>query len=358
MNNLKKITLLPIFSILSSLFLMGETPIKVLAPDNDKIYISAFPDFGGAENVVSSKRIKDFEALSMKKMAWLPFTQHWFNGMAYPKESIHTIYESGSIPYVRFHPRSTLKQFQKETKFSLINIINGKFDAELYQWAKEAKADKIPFIMDFGLEMNGNWFCWSGALNGAGKKDGYGDPHKYDGAEQYRDAYRHIIDIFREVKVNHVTWFFHPTIMTEPKEAWNDPKLYYPGDDYIDWIGISIYGPFHPGEKYWDTFDEIMEGNYQKIAAISNQKPFAILELGVTDHHPMGKKPQWIKETFESIISKKYLDFKAVTYWHENWDNDGILTSLRIDSSKETLSAFRRAISDKHFTSKVKLSGK
>ena len=27
-----------------------------------------------------------------------------------------------------------------------------------------------------------------------------------------------------------------------PNIEWNEPKYYYPADDYIDWIGISIFG--------------------------------------------------------------------------------------------------------------------
>jgi len=197
-------------------------------------------------------------------------------------------------------------------------------------------------------------------LNGGGTKDGYGDPSYPDGPEKYRDAYRHIIDIFRQENVLHITWFFHPTMYTqEPDETWNDPKWYYPGDDYIDWIGVSIYGALHPGENYWETFAEVLEsgGAYRKMQEISQTRPFAVLELGVTDHHPLGDKPAWIRDAFAMILENSYLNFRAVTYWHENWDNDGSLTSLRIDSSEATLRAFQKAVSDPGFISSGNFSG-
>lgn len=355
MKNLKIISLLLIF-IVSSLILFAQNSVKVKIPHNGKIYFGAFPDFGGEENIVTRKRIENFHGLSQKKIAWAPFSQHWFQGMEYPKESIHIINDMGITPYVRFLPRSSLKQFKIEKIFTLQKIINGNFDTELRLWAKEAKKDSIPIIMDFALEMNGDWFGWSGIFNGKDRKDSYGDLNYYDGAERYRDAYRHIIDIFREEDVHHITWFFHPTVMTTPKEAWNAPIYYYPGDDYIDWIGISLYGAFHPGENYWDSFREILSANYRSILEISTKKPFAILELGVTDHHSLGSKDLWLGEAFNTILSQDYIRFSAITYWHENWDNDGILTSLRIDSSVKTLNSFRSAISNDRFISTVNLT--
>lgn len=330
---------------------------KLLAPKNDKIYFSAFPGFGSSEDIVNVKSIKDFETLATKNLVWAPFSQHWFKGLAYPKAQIEAISAAGVMPYVRFLPRSDLKQWEKETVFTLDRIINGDFDVELRTWAKSAKEHDIPFIMDFGVEMNGDWFSWSGIFNGADKKDGYGDPTLYDGPEKYRDAYRHIIDLFREEKVKHVTWFFHPNILDTPTVEWNKAKHYYPGDDYIDWIGFSLYGAFFPADLYWDTFPEIMEENYQRLLEISPNKPFALSELGVTDYHSLGSKTKWINDAFNTIFTKKYMNFRAFTYWHEDWDNDGSLTSLKIDSSPSALNAFKNAVQNEKVTSQKNMSG-
>lgn len=332
-------------------FFSNKQESKVLEPEDDKIYFAAFPDFGGEENTVTDERIDEFESLSEKGIAWASFSQHWFQGITYPKDKIHTINDKGIIPYVRFMPRSSLDESQKEEKFTLEHIIDGEFDTELREWAKDAKADDIPIIIDFAVEMNGDWFKWSGIFNGAGTKDAYGNPNLYDGPERYRDAYRHIIDIFKKENVHNITWFFHPSIMSTPSEEWNAPKYYYPGDEYIDWIGISIYGALNPKTDSWNSFEDILSSGYKQILEISDNKPLAILELGVTDNHPLGKKSKWIKDAFDTILSKKYLDFKAVTYWHENWDDNGVLSSLRIDSSSESLQAFKDAVKNDKFTS-------
>lgn len=323
---------------------------KLEAPKKDKIYFGAFPDFGGSEDKVTTKRLKSFENLIAKKPIWAYFSQNWYNGIVYPKEAIDTISKQGLIPFVRLMPRSSEEQYVKEEKFTMSHIINGKFDKELHQWAKETKRYNIPLLIDFAVEPNGNWFGWSGIFNGKDSKDAYGDKNYYDGAERYRDAYRHIIDIFRAEEVKNVTWFFHADIYSNPNKKWNRAKLYYPGDNYIDWIGVSLYGAQNPTENYWDSFSQILEERYKTIQEISTQKPIALLEFGVTDNHPLGSKSEWLKDAFETILSAKYINFKAISYWHENWeDESGAFASLRIDSSEKSLATFNTYMQKKEF---------
>ena len=335
----------------------AEERCKLLPALNDKIYFAAFPDFGGAEDIVSKERIRSFEKLAKKKIVWAQFSQNWFNGLVYPKDKIKLISDEGVIPFVRLMPRSSLEQYKTEEKFTLENIINGDFDKQLNKWADDAKAHNIAIIIDFAVEMNGDWFSWSGVSNGGKIKNKYGDVNYADGPERYRDAYRHIIDIFRARNVHNVTWFFHPNINSTPNEEWNSPKYYYPGDEYIDWIGISIYGSMYPKGKDWDTFEEILKENYRQILEISSTKPLSILEIAVTDHHPLGEKAKWLRDAFEIIASKKYLNFKAISYWDESWDNDGVVASLKINSSPKSLKAFQKALKNNKFTSEINFSG-
>jgi len=332
--------------------------IKLLPPQDDKIYFGAFPDFGGSEDNVSASRIEQFEMLANKKTAWAYFSQNWFNGIRYPQKEIHEIIRANTIPFIRLMPRNDEVQFKKENNFNLQNIIDGKFDRELRQWAQDAKEDyqktNTPLLIDFAVEPNGNWFSWSGVFNGAGHLDSYGNENYPDGPEKYRDAYRHIIDIFRTEGVFHVTWFFHPDIYSVPDEEWNQPKYYYPGDDYIDWIGFSIYGPQNTGENYWDTFSDILNERYKAILNISSNKPLAILEFGVTDNHPLGQKDKWLNNAFQTILSNSYLNLKAISYWHENWEEEnGSQAKIRIDSSEKSLNEFQKQSRNKKFISKL-----
>jgi hypothetical protein len=242
-----------------------------------------------------------------------------------------------------------------EKNFSLQKIIDGDFDDALKKYAKEVKKDGKAILFDFNVEANGDWFLWSGKYNGGGKTDVYGNKNYPDGPERWRDAYRHIIDIFRAEGVNNATWFFHVDIHSVPDKWWNKAKYYYPGDDYIDWIGVSVYGPQNDGEEYWELLSDMLEENYKDILEISSKKPFALMEFGVTDGSDFGDKSEWLEDAFETILQKKYIPFSAISYWHEDWEEeDGSEAHIRIDSSRKALRTFQRLVGNEKFTSKAR----
>ena len=329
---------------------------KLLVPGR-KIYLGAFPDFSGEEDNVTGYRIESFIALAGKKIAWAYFSNNWYNGIVYPKRAVHIIHDHNITPFIRLMPRSDTESTNK-TYFSLRKIAEGYFDNELRRWARDAKKDNIPLLVDFAVEMNGDWFPWGGIYNG-GPNTSYGNLSLYDGPELYKNAYRHIIDIFREENVTHVTWFFHPDIISYPDEEWNKPAYYYPGDDYIDWIGVSVYGPMYEDD---DTgfFSSLVKDNAEAIKEISDKKPIALLEFGVADVDT-GKinKSLWLKDAFETIINRSPINFSAVSYWHEKWEEeDNLWINLRIDSSQQSTRTFRHYIAKSVFAYDCLFSGK
>jgi len=329
---------------------------KLLPPDNNKIYFGAFPDFSGTEDNVSKERIYQFEKLIDKKIAWAVFSDNWYNGISYPKEKIDFIVDSGATPYVRIMPRSDDREGYAEEKFSMQNIIDGEFDSELIAWARACKADNIPLLMDFAVEANGDWFPWSGKFNGGGVTDEYGDVNYPDGPERYRDAYRHIIDVFRAEEVTNVTWFYHYNYAPFPNLEWNQPKYYYPGDDYIDWVGFSLYGAQTLDEE-WEGLDFSLQLKdfFDSSKSLISNKPVALLEFGVTDYHDEGDKSIWLEDAFKTILHNPYMKFDAISIWHEDWQNeDETYSRLRVDSSEETLKTFKKLIKNDRFTSKMK----
>ncbi len=340
----------------------SKNEIKLLPHKNGEIYFSAFPDFGGSEDKVSKSRIRDFEELAGKKITWATFSQNWYDGISFPKKEIDEIRSSGSIPVIRLMARTNEDRHGEngtriEKQFSLKNIVNGKFDEELKKYAQEVRLDGKPLLFDFDVEANGNWFLWSGIYNGAGETKKYGNKKYPDGPERWRDAYRHIIDIFKQDGVRNVTWFFHVDINSIPNKWWNQAKYYYPGDEYIDWIGVSLYGAQNDGEEYWDLFSDILSERYQSILDISNNKPFALMEFGVTDNSNYGDKSEWLEDAFKTILNKKYIPFSAINYWHEDWkQEDGSNASLRIDSSSRVQKTFQKFLKDKRFISKALFS--
>jgi hypothetical protein len=136
-----------------------------------------------------------------------------------------------------------------------------------------------------------------------------------------------------------------------PNEKWNSMSAYYPGDEYIDWIGMSIYGVQKAGDD-WINISDIFDGAYKNLCEVSKNKPLGIFEFGIIEHE---RKYEWIKSFFDLLKSGKYDRIKGISYWHSRWDNeDGSVTNMRLDSSPDALKVYNEAVSEKIFQTKLK----
>lgn len=346
-----KLLLLLVFS--SSVLNCQSKGVKLLPPESG-IYHTAFSTMYSSSNNVSDAEVPYFENLVAKKVVWLNFQSDWFNGIKFPEASVRNIWKSGAIPSIRMLPWSTYDKF--DGTYSLKKIMDGKFDKELKQWARDLKKTGIPVLIGFAGEPNGDWFPWSGIQNGGGVTTGYGDKDLADGPELYRDVYRHIIDLFNDEGAVDVTWIFHVNSVGAPAEKWNDIKNYYPGDEYIDWIGISTYGAQRWGESY-ERFVDIMQPGYDALLKLTTDKPIAILEFGVADYLPDVNKALWIQSALYTVQQPEYSRIKAVGWWHSTWINhDGTMSAIQVDSSPDALRFYKEAIAQPVFVSDYKLS--
>jgi beta-mannanase len=344
-----------------SVFALGNSSAYALdvklRPPLRGIYNGAFT-FGAEEDHVTKRTIINFEKMIGKKLAWAYFSNNWgSNGIAFPEASVRTIHDLGIVPFIRIMPRSNFDRGTIDPEFTLQSIIDGKFDNDIRRWADNAKRVGIPLMLEFGTEVNGDWFPWSGILNGGGIKNGYGDPSYPDGPERFRDAYRHVVNLFRDEGVRNITWCFHVTTKDTGStlESWNNMKNYYPGDDYVDWIGLSVYGADKPASK-WKSFTDILDKAYPELASISNTKPLALFEFGILEDPQQGNKTKWISDALNSLESGRYPRIKAISYWNEIF-TDGKLGAIdfRINSSADTAELYKQIINSSFFVSKPKL---
>ncbi len=332
---------------------------KLSPPLPGLIYHSAYPDFDDSEDQVRRDSIQHFETLAGKPIAWVYFSNNWLpsqGGIHFPSNEVNIIYSAGKTPFIRLMPRSRFEEGSADPIYTMDAFLNGDFDDDLKQWARDAKATNIPLLAEFGTEVNGFWFSWNGVWNGGGTNDAYGDANLYDGPEKFRDVYRKIIDICRSEGANNITWFFHINVENDPVNNWNKMKNYYPGDNYIDWIGISAYGSLELKEP-WRNLSEMITDNWNEINSISTiGKPIALLEFGVYESNNSWKKSQWIDEAIHSITYGQVYSgqIKAISYWNESWDDNGNLIDLRLDSSPNAQQTYQSAINSASFISKLK----
>ena len=332
-----------------------------LLPPRSGSYLGAFTDFNTpvafTEDDVTTEKIDAFRQLVGRPVSWVYFSQHWYKGLAFPRANVLTVWRSGAVPYIAFMPSSGAfygpppRQHNPERRFTLQRILEGRFDGGLRAWARAARDTNIPILLDFGTEVNDDWGTWNAKWNGADQTDGYGDPAYPDGAERFRDAYRHLVTLFREEGATNVTWFFHADSYAQ-HEWWNGLLWYYPGDEYVDWLGISDYGSLTPSGPVV-PFGLKLDASrvYTDLTELS-ARPAAVVELGVADD-PAHGKATWIRRAFAALRSSRYPRIHAAVWW--NMWSGGIDT--RVDSSPASLAAFRAGVAGPFFAARPRFTG-
>lgn len=321
-----------------------------MLPPSFGIYHGAYPDFSVSATPEWAEKITKCESIVAKRLGFVTYQNDFADGLTFPKGAIQEILDRGKVPLIRIMPRSVRTQFSgPDPVYTMERFLKGEFDEGLRQWARGAKEVQGPLMVEFGPEVNGLWYQWNGRWNGWNHKIYYGDPEKDDGPERFRDVYRRVITLFRDEGVKNITWVFHIDSQPIPQEDWNQMGNYYPGDDYIDWIGVSVFGAQTPGDWY-GSFKQVLDPTWPEILALSSNRPLAILEWGVIEKpgDPNGKAA-WIGDALNLILSGHYPRIRAVNYWHQrSWDPK-VDHNFRLDSSPQSLAAYNRFIVDPRF---------
>jgi hypothetical protein len=211
-------------------------------PPAGKLYHGVSP--GGRNCMgadIAPSDVLAYERALNKLPAWVYFWNHWYESPQFPFQTASWIRASGSMPYMRLMLLSSPKIPRPDPVYSLENILAGKFDPLLRKWMRDARGFGSPLIAEYGTEMNGWWFPWNGLYN-----RGHGT--YADSVARFRAAYRHVIQLAREERACNIRWVFHVDPWDEPLRDWNRFENYYPGDEWIDWVGVSVYGRQLPND--------------------------------------------------------------------------------------------------------------
>jgi hypothetical protein len=325
-----------------------NAPVEVVMPERGA-YTGAFIDFGGEEDDVTLESIEDFEEMVGKHQAIIASSSYW-GEQKFPLTNMNMIWGHGSLPLVFWSPwDKPYEENRGPDRFSLDSIIAGVWDKYIDQWADAAKAFGKPMIVDFANEPNGEWFPWSGKYYGRDQWDN--EVHNWKGPETFRRAYRHVVDRVRARGATNIKWMFHTNNYSSPVETWNFTPAYYPGSDYVDWLGISVYGQQFKDEPNPDIYS-LVDWPYQELCGLDPNKPVMIAEWAtgefpISPTMPGMRKPEWIKQGLD-LFRTRYPRIKAAVYWHERWQNlDQSYSNLRVNSSVESLQAYRDGIANR-----------
>jgi len=346
------VKLSPCWCLAVLLVLVPSAKSALPAPPSGHFYHGVYPGgITGEEDDLTLADLESYEKTVGKHAAWVYFSDNWYAGRKFPEATAEWVRKAGAVPFIRLMLRSeNHKSGHGEKAFSLQAIIDGKFDADLLAWGQAAKAFGTPLIVEYGTEVNAEWFGWNGSFHGGGEKKKFGRADLADGPERFVAAYRHIVETIRRAGAKNITWVFHLDVTQWPEAAWNRFENYYPGDDVVDWIGVSCYGPQNPrdDESEKESFREKFDPIYPRIEKLAPNKPIMIVEFGATKGFPYITAAAWAQSALGDILSGRWPGVRGFSWWNEKWENDNKRkndTTMRVQDDADLCHVFREALS-------------
>lgn len=159
---------------------------------------------------------------------------------------------------------------------------------------KDGSGKAIPVVFRPFHEMNGSWFWW-----------GEGNCTH----EEYIRLWKETVGILtRDYKVHNILYAYASDVVEN--EA--DYLKYYPGDAYVDMLGIDIY---HKGTT--NDFIEILEKNISILREVATRKnkPYALTESGLNTI-PISN---WWTQVLDKHIANTGIAWAL--FWRNAWPN-------------------------------------
>lgn len=176
----------------------------------------------------------------------------------------------------------------------------GTYDAQLRRQAEALKSVGRRVLVRFNYEMASNEenACFNGFkpkqnLTLAGSK--------------YVSSWRHVVDIFRAAGATNVQWVWAPGHKTFENEVW---KQFYPGNSYVDWIGVDYYNKPDTPKSFAD--DAGLNAFY---GTASLGKPLMVAETGTNNDPNQHPDPQTLWLTTAHQFLKTHPAIKAFVWW-------------------------------------------
>lgn len=238
--------------------------------------------------------VQRLESAIGQKFASIMWFQDWSTGFATDKAA--AAWKAGYLPNVTWEPWF----FGDQNKIRLDDILAGKWDAYIVQWGREVAAFGKPVMVRWGHEFNGNWYPWSVAVNG-------------ENPDTYIAAYRRVHDLVKAAGALNVIWAWCPNAESLPAKVWNQATLAYPGNDYVDWIGMDGYD-FDGNDTFVAKFSRL----YAELTTAFD-KPLFIGEMSTG--RKGADRAAWI-DAMHVALATNFPGIKGLVWFNINKERD------------------------------------
>jgi hypothetical protein len=195
------------------------------------------------------------------------------------------------------------------------NILGGGSDPIIKAAARNLAKLQQPVFLRWGWEMNGNWYPWAG-------------PNNDDKPQLYAECWRYLHRIFAQQGAHNVAWVWSINWNNRPPTATNRFQLYYPGDSYVDWVGLSGYNLSH--ESPQTLYDPLYN-------AYGARKPVFITEVAASDFGGI-TKGDFIRKFTAYVAARPAIGAVA---WFDTDTHPDAPYNWRVDANADSLAAYK-----------------
>ncbi len=232
-------------------------------------------------------------------------SMYWFWGddslYQFPQETMRSIYARGAIPMVTWEPYmhgfAWVKDHPdlREDRKVFAAILKGTLDYYIIGMAERFRDLGEPIFVRMAHEPDNPQYPWSAR--------GGNTP------EEYTAAWRYVVDLFNKVGATNVTWVWSPWRTT-------DMAHYYPGDGYVDWIGLTTLNYGRAGvDGRWQSFEELYEPFRAWVK--HHDLPVMLAEFGTTEYG--GDRASWLASAL-SYVKRRCPEVRALVHFHSDRD--------------------------------------
>lgn len=238
-------------------------------------------------------------------------------------ETLRTIAERGATPMITWEAWGTVNGADPSR---VQTIPTGVYDAYIDGWATGLRDFGGPVYLRLFHELNNQVYPWAYGNNG-------------NSAGDLIAAWRYVHGRFAELGATNVAWVWAPTT----ENLLVSFRTLYPGDDYVDWLGVDGYNGGDIHSEWWGGWvspEDVFEASLNSLTAISQTKPIMIVETATVEQG--GNKAAWIDELYIEL-PQQFPQVRAILWFNAPWGDDD-RADWHIDSSPSSLAAYRSAL--------------
>jgi hypothetical protein len=212
--------------------------------------------------------------------------------------------QHGAAPFIQIMPRHIL----------FAAIAQGRYDSWLRSYAAQVRSYGEHVALSFAPEMNGWWYTWG---------------WKHTDPKTWIAAWRHVVTVFRLAGATNVTWIW--TVNRGVPGRTPNIARYWPGGQYVTWVGIDGYY-FRRNATFGKVFDDTI-GQIRRLT----HKPILLSEAAVG---PRAGQARSIPDLFAGIMAHHLIGL----IWFDVHQNAGIYHQDWTLHSAAAIAAFRRGV--------------